>query len=167
MTQAAAIQQCTDDEPFVLLGHSTGGLFAHLIAEYLHSLGAPPAGLIKLDTYTGAGLAEVAPQVLTGMAQLTESFFDLTDDRLTAMTAYFELVAGHEPGPIDSERLLVRATDPMPSVAGDPIGGARWDGAQVLDVPGDHFSMMERHATETAAVVEKWLFEHDSLARSG
>ncbi len=167
LTQAAAIRKCADGQPYVLLGHSTGGLLAHIVAEYLSSIGDPPSGLIKADTYSTAGLVDITPHALAGMRQLSGSYFELTDQRLTAMIAYFELIKEFEPGPIPSASLLLRATEPMPGMSDDGDQRAQWDDAQtVIDVPGNHFTMMEDHASDVSQVVEEWLLENTSRLTS-
>jgi thioesterase domain-containing protein len=157
-TQAAAIQQCAGDEPYVLLGHSTGGLFAHFVAERLSSIGTPPAGLIKVDTYSRAGLADITPYALAGMQQRAGSHFELTDHRLTAMVAYVGLLEDREPEATGSASLLIRASDPMPGMEEQGTGQAQWDGVQtILELPGDHFTIMEEHVTHVAQAVDQWL----------
>jgi acyl transferase domain-containing protein/thioesterase domain-containing protein/acyl carrier protein len=158
VTQAAAIQRCAGDDPYVLLGHSTGGLFAHFVAERLSSIGTPPAGLIKVDTYSRAGLADITPYALAGMKQRAGSHFELTDHRLTAMVAYVGLLEDREPEDTGSATLLIRATEPMPGMDEQGARRAQWDGVQtILELPGDHFTIMEEHVAHVAQAVDKWL----------
>jgi len=159
-TQAAAIRECANGEPYVLLGHSTGGHLAHHLVERLDSIGAPPRGLIKVDTYSSAGLGDVTPHVLAGMRERAGSYFDLTDHRLTAMAAYMELVESGEVGDVRLPGLLVRAADPMPGMVDVDNTHVQGEGMQdVRTVPGDHFTMMETHASHVAQVVDEWLVE--------
>ena len=165
--QAAAVRQCADGEPYVLLGHSTGGLLAHAVAEHLDGLGEPPAGLIKVDTYAMAGIAAIAPQLLGKMKGEEEeekgaegASFELTDQRLTAMVAYRGFVEEVEPGSTRAAGLLVKAADPLPGTPPDATSQVLWEDAEaVLDVPGDHFTMMEEHVLHVARAIDEWLGE--------
>jgi thioesterase domain-containing protein/acyl carrier protein len=158
--QAAAIRQCAAGEPYVLLGHSTAGLFAHALAEHLDGLGESPAGLIKVDTYPMGAIAPIVPALLAGMNERGGSRSALTDQRLTAMAAYRGFLDEFEPESTRAAGLLVRAADPMPGMPPEAAGQVRWEGAAaVIDVPGDHFTMMEEHVAHVAEAVEGWLGE--------
>lgn len=93
--------------------------------------------------------------------------FELTDQRLTAMVGYREFLMGFEPGPIPSACLLINAAERMPGMVEDDPGQAQWDGAQtVLEVPGDHFTMMEEHVRRIAQVTEEWLRDSSTSGAS-
>jgi thioesterase domain-containing protein len=80
------------------------------------------------------------------------------DERLIAMAAYMRLFAGWEPQPIAIPTLLVSASEPMPILADDADWHSSWALCdEVVDVPGNHFTMMEEHATSTAAAIDVWL----------
>ena len=56
--------------------------------------------------------------------------------------------------------LLVRAEQPLAGIG--EWEKPSWDlsaGVTVLDVPGDHFTMMTEHADTTARAVSEWLAE--------
>jgi thioesterase domain-containing protein len=80
------------------------------------------------------------------------------DVRLTAMGAYLQLFEEWKPAEIATPTLLVRAAEPMPGVAADSGWQASWDRAHTaIDVPGDHFTVLEEHAESTAQAVQDWL----------
>jgi mycoketide-CoA synthase len=155
--QVGAVSGAVGGGPFVLAGHSSGGLVAHAVARCLERAGRPPAGVVLLDTF---GPDErrledfwpvLAQTVLAGGGQWDDAW-------LTAMAHYFGLDwAGL--GVTGVPTLLVRAREPM-----DGVGGGGWQPEwglagrlSVVDVPGDHFTMMAEHAGSTARAVSDWL----------
>jgi len=82
----------------------------------------------------------------------------LDDNRLTAMGAYLQLFADRRPAPIAAPTLLVRASEPLAAWAEVEDWRCTWElPHDTIDVPGDHFSMMEEHAPTTADAVHTWL----------
>ncbi|WP_406293271.1 hypothetical protein OG948_01950 [Embleya sp. NBC_00888] len=61
------------------------------------------------------------------------------------------------PGPIAAPSLLLRAADPLGDGA-SLAGLSPWDLMDAaVDVPGDHFTVMEDRADHTARVLGDWL----------
>jgi thioesterase domain-containing protein len=145
---------------FVLLGSSGGGLLAHAAARRLEAIGRPPEAVVLLDTYP-PGSVELSRQqnpLIEGMFDRDETFVRMDGARFSAMGWYFHLFGKWEPEPIASPTLLVRATDPLVHLAADQEWRSNWHLADaVLEVPGNHFTIMEEHAANTAAVVRDWL----------
>ncbi|HWX44969.1 MAG TPA: SDR family NAD(P)-dependent oxidoreductase [Solirubrobacteraceae bacterium] len=157
-TQAAAVRRAAGDAPFVLLGHSTGGLLAGAVAAHLEGAGVRPAGVVQVDTYPSGALSGILPPVIEGMLEREGAYLAIGDTRLTAMIAYGQLLEEYEPAELQSATLLLRATEPMGGMAADGEWRSGWDGAHaVVDVPGDHFTVMEEHSHATARAVEEWL----------
>ncbi|MEU6776299.1 SDR family NAD(P)-dependent oxidoreductase [Streptomyces sp. NPDC046759] len=164
------LRRIAGEEPFVLVGHSAGGQIAHAVTARLESLGTQPAALVLLDVpwpEDDADNAEVGAAML-GVAFDRERKLGggiMNDVRLTAMGGYHRLLADWRPEPVKTPTLLVRATEPMPSASGavqDDTVMLRVDWKFVhtaRDVPGNHFSIVEEHAGDTAGVVEEWLTE--------
>nr|AZF85941.1 type I polyketide synthase [Catenulispora sp.] len=163
--QAEAVRAAVGDEPFVLMGSSGGGLMAHAAAGVLEQLGTPPAAVVLLDTYPAtedSPLVKFEAELIDGMFD-REQFTALDASRLTAMSRYFDLFGGWQPGKLSAPTLLVRASEPIVAALAD--GGhewqTTWDGAHTtLDVPGNHFTMMESHAADTAQAVREWIAEN-------
>jgi acyl transferase domain-containing protein/thioesterase domain-containing protein/NADP-dependent 3-hydroxy acid dehydrogenase YdfG/acyl carrier protein len=156
-TQAEAVRRQTAGSPVVLAGHSTGGLLAYAVAAELERLGSGPAAVVLIDTYTSSNLPNVMPQVLDGMFERGQTYKSPDDAGLIAMAAYGRLFAEWEPQKIASPIMLVRAAEPM---AGQVSGEWRssWHSTQAsVEVPGNHFSMMEEHVEKTALAVQEWL----------
>ncbi|MEV6907552.1 type I polyketide synthase [Amycolatopsis sp. NPDC051071] len=152
------------DEPFVLAAHSSGGMPAHALTSRLEALGRPPSALVLLDPYplTGSVFSGVEGR-LSGETAQGRPDDVLGDTRLTAMGGYFRLFRPWRPSPIATPTLLVRATEPLPGLDTSGEWRAGWElPHDVVDTPGDHFSMMEDQARRTAEAVGTWLTEHGS-----
>jgi thioesterase domain-containing protein/acyl carrier protein len=155
-----AIQRVVGGSRFVLAGHSTGGLLAYAIAEHLESMGVVPAAVVLIDSYPldAGSFPQIAGTALDGMMKRADAYISLTDDRLTAMGAYGRLLGGRGFEGVAAPTLLVRATELASAVQAPVQRPALWDLAHSeVDVPGDHFTMMELHAETTAHAVEAWL----------
>ncbi|HWO63124.1 MAG TPA: SDR family NAD(P)-dependent oxidoreductase [Umezawaea sp.] len=165
LVHAEAIRELVGDAPFVLVGHCLGGVVANEVAAVLRHAGTAPAGLVLLDTHlsedlrTDGRLAALVAQV----SDMTEETFTglCTDPVLLAGGAYVRLFDGWRPEPAPVPTLLVRADTPVRSMRGpEPLTDWRphWPFPHdVVDVPGDHLSMRDRHADTTAAAVRNWI----------
>ncbi|MFD0015409.1 alpha/beta fold hydrolase, partial [[Kitasatospora] papulosa] len=149
---------CADGRPYVLLGYSSGGQFAHAAAEAMEKAGRPASGVVLLDTYLLAddGTEQLRREMFNGMLDRESSVGGFGTARLAAMSRYSELIAHCLPGPLTAPVLFVRPEDPFaPGIDG---WQAVWEGAHELaEVPGTHFTVMEDKAESTAGAVEKWL----------
>jgi acyl transferase domain-containing protein/thioesterase domain-containing protein len=173
--QAAALDHALGDDPVVLLGHSTGGAFAYGLARHLEQAGRPPAGLVLIDGYhpAQAGLAAAPDEaagsvgigILGSLLELGESSVVIDDVRLTAMASYLRLVSGVQVAGLGAPVLLIRATEPIGAAPDGAEWRPRWDlPHEVVDVPGNHLTMMDAHAELTAAAIADWL---ESTAAKG
>jgi thioesterase domain-containing protein len=153
------------DQRIVLLGHSAGGLIAHAVATGLDRAGRRPDGLVLLDPpwpgEVGDGeLAALAREFL--VRQEGEPQDGSFSAWLTTLGAYLRAIDGWTPQPHTVRTLVLRATGELPSGA-DPTGAdlrlrADWRlPHDLIDVPGDHFSLVEAHAETTAQAVRAWL----------
>jgi acyl transferase domain-containing protein/acyl carrier protein len=157
-TQAQAVRRHCGDAPCVLLGHSTGGTLAYAVAAQLERDGTRPAGLILLDSYMDGTVFDVLPQVFGHLLASELAAASISDAALTAMSAYGELLAGWAAVEIAVPILLVRAAEPIGGVDADGGSGPTLEVAhEVLEVPGNHFTMTEQWADSTAQAVEGWL----------
>ncbi|MEU8633571.1 type I polyketide synthase [Amycolatopsis sp. NPDC048633] len=172
--QADSVLRVAGGEPFVLLGSSSGGMLAHAAAEVLEERGTPPLAVVLLDSYLpreDSPLDRFRDELFGGMFDREEVFAPMDVARLSAMSWYFRLMAGWSPAKLSVPLLLVRSSEP-------PVDDGRlapeewqthWDTADtVVDVPGNHFTMVEDHAATTAETVRGWLgttlrteFTHD------
>jgi acyl transferase domain-containing protein/thioesterase domain-containing protein len=165
--QLAALDGIAAGAPPVLVGHSTGGVFAYALARELERRGRPAAAVVMIDSYhpgqmgtTAGGAGSIGLGILDGLLAGSESSIVVDDARLTAMAAYLGLVNELDLGPVAAPVLLVKAGEP---IGGATAGGewqAHWDAPHdAVEVPGNHLSMMDADAAETAAAVSAWLAE--------
>jgi len=158
----ATIRQHLAQAPFVLIGQSSGGMIANLLARHLEEAGLPPAGVVLIDTYP-PGEHDVLATISSDLGQLlTERQQDCSDgttDRwgdawVTAMLRYGEF----EPMPRETAAptLLIRAQDASPGWPDDWRPEWRFE-HDTTDVPGSHFTMMGQHSDDTASAIETWL----------
>ena len=159
---AEAIGETVAARPFILAGHSSGGLVAHAVATHLHRAGQPPAAVVLIDTFPleRTTLVEAWSALPAFVLADTGQRDDAAEDAwLTAMAHYFSLDwAGLERTSLPT--LLVRAAEPVDGAPYREDWQPAWPLAASLtitDVPGNHFTMMAAHAGTTARAVEDWL----------
>jgi acyl transferase domain-containing protein/acyl carrier protein len=157
--EAEAVLAASGGGPFVLLGHSSGGYVASATAAHLEELGQPPVALVLIDTPwwgsgDGVGSREWFPALDRALAERDSSGLP-GDAWVTARAAYAALDFAVAPRSVPT--LLVVPSEPL--VAGSAVPRAAWrPGTTVVEVPGDHFTMIEGdRAHETARAVEDWL----------
>jgi thioesterase domain-containing protein len=170
-TQAESVLRHVGNGPFVVVGRSAGGNVAHLVAHRLETMGRAPAGLVLLDTYhitpDNSGkdwlLSLAAPPQQDSPRQDTgEPVFTGDDDSaLAAIGAYNRIFLGWDPEPVATPTLLVRALRPTPAMAAAADADdwrTSWPAAHdVVDVPGDHLTMMREHAETTVSAIRTWI----------
>ncbi|WP_458329396.1 alpha/beta fold hydrolase [Micromonospora mangrovi] len=159
---ARMVREQVGDEPFALLGSSSGGVLAHATAARLDRDGPSVTGVALLDTYVPGddSLGQFEDQLLGGMFAREASFARMDSARLSAMSWYFNLLGDWTPPKLTAPVLLVRASRPMPG--GEELSPQQWqtgwtEADEIVDVPGNHFTMMEDLAASTAGVVDDWL----------
>ncbi|WP_416970861.1 SDR family NAD(P)-dependent oxidoreductase [Streptomyces sp. 4F14] len=147
-----------------LVAYSSGGWPAHEIARRLEADGTPPAALVLLDSPARPGDA-LADGMITITRWLADRYPQLPadDEQLTAMARYAELFEGWEPRPVSTPTLFVApsSTEALSEVLGDPsrqLWRPDWPLDHTrLEVPGNHFTLLEEHAGTTAHTVHEWL----------
>jgi polyketide synthase 12 len=162
---AEAVRRCAGDEPFVVLGHSAGGLVAYGVAGELHAMGRPPAAVVLLDSYV-PGSADIGIQagfmreqvrrheLMSGTAGAAP-----LGHQLSVMGGYVAMLERWRPRPIDVPSLLVQASE---LISRETPPGRSWQApadlfqAAVM-VPGNHFTMLSQYAESTARAVHDWL----------
>ncbi|WP_340563444.1 type I polyketide synthase [Streptomyces sp. GSL17-111] len=158
--QAQGVLAHAQGTPVVLFGHSGGALLAHRLAVRLTELGSPPAGLVLADVYAPDDplMAEWNRELSEGVFDRVEQFVAMDDSRLTAMAWYGGLFWTNPEPDTRFPTLLLRASQPLREPADGRDWRSTWKAARdVVDVPGDHFTMMAEHGGTTARAVHRWI----------
>ncbi len=163
--QVDAVMRRTAGSSFVLVGRSSGGLVAHAVAARLAELGDTRCrAVILLDTYHSK--SEQAPYILPVLQrkslELEKTFGRMTGVRLTAMAGYFQLFTDWMPKLIATPTLLVRASEWIPTKPGERLEDHQWRSSwpvrhETVNVPGDHYTMIEEHGDTMVGIIEDWL----------
>ena len=154
---AEATVEAAAGEPFVLAGYSSGGIVARALTERLEAEAIAPAGVVLIDTYEHdrEETTEIFSRAIGALLELEHEGMRVDDDHLLAMGAYIRLFRAWEPASIATPSLLLRASEPL--IEGLPDASRLADSA--VEIPGDHFSIMDADAASTAGAAEAWLSE--------
>ncbi|BAC70606.1 polyketide synthase [Streptomyces avermitilis] len=164
------IEELVDGEPFVLAGRSSGGRIAHEVTSRLEDRGLAPRGLVLIDSYMAGydATSYIVPVMESKAVELEKDFGQMTGTRLTAMAAYFGMFEHWQPKEIATPTLLVRASECYGIEPGEVQPPAeQWQAAwplphEAIDVPGNHYTMLEGNGDVTAAAVHEWLTRHEA-----
>ncbi|MFE9577003.1 amino acid adenylation domain-containing protein [Nocardia sp. NPDC006044] len=162
--------------PYVLGGHSSGGLIAHEMARQLLDAGYEVAKVIMLDTVTVADAHRLDLRDVDDITKafavfedtaprMWQAFHDTlhTDPRVRdVVIATNQAIRAHVPRPIDTDLLYLRAGerddgvfDPHPETAWAELFSGE---TTVRTLPGNHLTMMEPpHVEAVAAEVSRSL----------
>ncbi|MFC5053486.1 SDR family NAD(P)-dependent oxidoreductase [Saccharothrix xinjiangensis] len=157
---AEAIRPIAEQGPYAVAGYSSGGLFAHAAAGLLERRGIGPVGVALLDTYptTGATTTRFFTHMLDALLARESEFGEFSGSRLAAMGRYSKLLTECPVEELAAPVLFVRPQESIEGKEGDGTWRAVWSGAhELVEVPGDHFTMMESTAESTASAVRDWL----------
>jgi acyl transferase domain-containing protein/thioesterase domain-containing protein/acyl carrier protein len=186
---ADAVRRAAGDVAPVLVAFSSGSVLALEVAARLEQAGEPPAGVVLLDPVVGDSRSEgdFQPQLLgrmvdgaspdgeespgeqAGAAAADDSpapvepdpgAATLVDDtRLTAMGGYLRLFSGWRAQTVAAPLLVIWAAERVAPPDLEASALASGQPHVSVDVPGDHFTLVEQHSESTAAAVEQWLDE--------
>ncbi|MCY0960396.1 SDR family NAD(P)-dependent oxidoreductase [Streptomyces sp. H27-H5] len=157
-----ALAEGVGEEPVVLVGYSSGGWVAHAVACRLEELGRPVEGIVMLDSFTREqGMADRFQSAVVREQSERFDFISAPGTQLTAMGGYLHIFADWEAPVAKAPTLVVRADDWM---AGGEAGAddrppAPEHAETVTEVPGNHYTLMERYARSTATAVDEWVLK--------
>ncbi|MFG1665446.1 SDR family NAD(P)-dependent oxidoreductase [Streptomyces sp. Y7] len=160
---ADTVRSLPTDEAPVLVGYCAGGVVAHEVARHLARTGRPPAGVILIDTHAGV-LRRDDPRGLALMSagtSLPQDVVDALDDSLLiAGGGYARVLENWQPGPSPVPTLLLRGRPTAHMLRTDP--DRDWEPRWPLphdraDLPGDHYSVLNKDAAGTAAAIRSRL----------
>ncbi|GLY22712.1 type I polyketide synthase [Micromonospora sp. NBRC 101691] len=162
---ADTVLRTVGDGRFVLAGHSGGAMVANVLARELERQGRPPAAVVLMDTYPADSevLGGWTNQLLDGMVERDSAYTPMDDHRATAWAGYIPLFFDWRPAPMESDTLLVRASEPLGEWSGEPDGWrSRWPYPhEAVDAAGDHFTMVGERGPDLGATVHEWLTGRD------
>ncbi|MCX4851553.1 type I polyketide synthase [Streptomyces sp. NBC_00893] len=152
---AETILELAGDTPVVVAGRSAGGWVAHAVAEVIDEVPGRLAGVVLIDTPPDGGDLNSYGAMAEGMMERDGMFVTVDDHALTNMGAYSLLFAEWKAKAVAAPTLLVQATDVYTGGTGNI---SRWAlPHESVEVPGDHFTMLEDHSATTADAVEQWV----------
>jgi len=163
--EAAAVQGCMDGAPVVLIGYSSGGVFAYGVAHHLERMGAPVAAVVLIDAYSFQDGRD-ADVLLRRMFEDKELRRYLNNTRMTAMSWYTSLFTDWELAEVLAPTLLVQPKELMPGMQRDGDWKSTWPYPHdIVEVPGDHWTMMMEDAGSTAEAIERWISDLTEVDR--
>ncbi|MEV4434433.1 type I polyketide synthase [Streptomyces sp. NPDC049585] len=161
---AESALRASDGEPFVLVGHSSGGSFAYAAAGLLESTwGIRPEAVILLDTLSiqhnsdeGIDYAGMMRLNFTGEES---SPVRMTNSRLSAMGRWMVLLNQLEVHHTSAPVLMVQCARDLLAGSAPAEGDDKplIPSAHVRRVDADHLSMVREDSEQTARIMQEWL----------
>ena len=162
---ADAVRRDVSDEPYLLVGYSGGGALVHAIASALESDEAPlPAGVVLVDTHTNDNLPPRMLEFFRQQYQAITRFENYSFEKITASVLYIAMYLDEWKldRALTVPELLLQAANPPETPDGQPpLDDEEWQQnwpfpAEVRVLPGDHFTIMSRHAGDVARAIVSW-----------
>jgi thioesterase domain-containing protein len=159
---ADGVERAAEGEPFVLVGHSAGGVLAYGVAGVLEKSGITPEGVVMLDSFPsrpGDASEMLSEQVLQYIMRMETAFGGFDGARLSAMVHWSAIMQDLPPADVTAPVLFVQCTQPFSEVApeSDYWRATPFDPAHaVRTVEADHFSMLAEKAEDTARLIDDW-----------
>ncbi|MEV6420944.1 type I polyketide synthase [Streptomyces sp. NPDC051662] len=156
---AESALHASDGEPFVLVGHSTGGSLAYLAAGVLEETwGIRPEAVILLDTasirYQPGEGKDLDRTTRYYLADIDSPSVTLNSARLSAMAHWFMAMTDIETVPTTAPTMLVRCVESLDGFLFDTAGVPADD---IREIQANHLSLAKEHSALTARTIEEWL----------
>ncbi|MFJ5681096.1 type I polyketide synthase [Streptomyces sp. NPDC093099] len=156
---AESALHASDGEPFVLVGHSTGGSLAYLAAGVLEETwGIRPEAVILLDTasirYQPGEGKDLDRTTRYYLADIDSPSVTLNSARLSAMAHWFMAMTDIETVPTAAPTMLVRCVESLDGFLFDTAGVPADD---IREIRANHLSLAKEHSALTARTIEEWL----------
>ncbi|MEV8391601.1 MULTISPECIES: type I polyketide synthase [unclassified Streptomyces] len=156
---AESALHASDGEPFVLVGHSTGGSLAYLAAGVLEETwGIRPEAVILLDTasikYRPGEGKDLDRTTRYYLADIDSPSVTLNSARLSAMAHWFMAMTDIETVPTTAPTMLVRCVQSLDGFLFDTDGVPADD---IREIQANHLSLAKEHSALTARTIEEWL----------
>ncbi|MEW1658492.1 type I polyketide synthase [Streptomyces sp. NPDC093707] len=158
---AESVLMASDGEPFVMVGHSTGGSLAYLAAGVLEDTwDVGPEAVILLDTasirYNPGEGNDLDRTTRFYLADIDSPSVTLNSARMSAMAHWFMAMTDIEAPAPSAPTLLVRAAQ---ALDGFRLDTSAVPADEVRDIEADHLSLAKEHSARTAQIIEEWLAE--------
>ncbi|MDT8913064.1 SDR family NAD(P)-dependent oxidoreductase [Amycolatopsis sp. PS_44_ISF1] len=161
-TLAAAVVRVGGDEPYVLVGYSSGGAQAHAVAAEIERSGAPmPRGVVLVDTYPGDHIPVRLQEFFQQQYQQVTRRENYSFEKITASALYIGLHNNEwrlDPAPSVPVLVLTAAAPPQTPEGAAPLEDHEWRHTwpqehEEVVLDGDHFTIMSRHAGQVAEAI--------------
>ncbi|MCX2928580.1 polyketide synthase dehydratase domain-containing protein, partial [Streptomyces sp. NEAU-W12] len=163
---AESALQAADGQPFVLVGHSSGGSLAYAAAGVLETTwGIRPAAVVLLDTLSiqhknDEGM-DFSGMMRFNFTAVDDSPVRLTNSRLSAMGRWMVLLNALDVHPTTAPVLEIKCTraliEGVPAPDADTLHEPLVPSATVRPVDADHLSLIREDSAKAAALMEEWL----------
>ncbi|MFF2813703.1 type I polyketide synthase, partial [Streptomyces sp. NPDC058000] len=158
---AESVLMASEGEPFVMVGHSTGGSLAYLAAGALEDVwDVRPEAVILLDTasirYNPGEGNDLDRTTRFYLADIDSPSVTLNSARMSAMAHWFMAMTDIEAPAPTAPTLLVRAARDL---EGFRLDTSSVPADEVRDIDADHLSLAKEHSALTAQAIEGWLAE--------
>jgi NAD(P)-dependent dehydrogenase (short-subunit alcohol dehydrogenase family)/pimeloyl-ACP methyl ester carboxylesterase/aryl carrier-like protein len=161
---AESVLEASDGEPFVLVGHSSGGALAWSVAALLeHTRGIRAEAVVMLDTlslrYNRSGVGDLddfGKFYFSDIESKSESVM-VDSARLSAMGHWFSTMSDLVEQRTTSPTLLVQCALPTGDAESPLLPTAEVTADTVRMIEADHFSLATKDSALTAQIIEEWL----------
>ncbi|WP_206442389.1 type I polyketide synthase [Streptomyces boncukensis] len=159
---AEAALRAAEDEPFVLVGYSSGGVLGYATAHLLERT-APDrlAGVVLLDSYavTDHGMPAGFEHMTYRMLEMESTFGPYDSAQLSAMSRYFHFLPEFTRESVGVPVLFVGAEKSfLPGESADFPRALPWDPAHTfVAADANHFTLVEGDSEQTARIMDDWL----------
>ncbi|MEU5306475.1 type I polyketide synthase [Streptomyces noursei] len=158
---AESVLMASEGEPFVMVGHSTGGSLAYLAAGVLEDTwDVRPEAVVLLDTasirYNPGEGNDLDRTTRFYLADIDSPSVTLNSARMSAMAHWFMAMTDIQAPAPTAPTLLVRAAR---ALDGFRLDTSSVPADEVRDIDADHLSLAKEHSALTAQAIEGWLAE--------
>ena len=163
---AESVLRASGGEPFVLVGHSSGGALALAAAGLLEQQwGVRAGGVIMLDTlslqHNQDDSLDYRQLARRFMSEIDAPAISVDSARLSAMAHYLNHISALTFPVVTAPTLLVRCSVPLFEDADASVEHQQQEelvpADTIVTIEADHFSLAQKQSEVTAEVMKEWL----------
>ncbi|HEY5053313.1 MAG TPA: alpha/beta fold hydrolase, partial [Solirubrobacterales bacterium] len=161
---AKSVLEAAGEDPFVVVGYSSGGVLAHSLTAKLESEGTAPLGLAMIDLDLDLpedSMGEIFSNIIGRLFEMDHEAIAIDDDHLIKMGAYIRLLSERQRASLASPELMLRASERLGAAPARNGGAAGRPAEEIVEISGDHFALIADSAEATAEAIEAWLTRLD------